>query len=363
MNKKSETTRLLEELVERFDVTWHAGSEPTFKEFIDTDTARDLNDRDRQQLLVELVMIDMEYRWRRTTTDMAASDAVSRDAAANQLELPERPRIEDYLRVYPELGSARALPLRLVGNEFRIRHRWGDRPSVDEYFHRFDQDHDQLRAQLMAVQKRLRADSRSVLNIRCPDCHRSMELAERDLSDVDCPSCGCHFNMLVSDAEADARLKSKRLAHFELCEKVGVGSFGSVWKAHDTELDRIVALKIPRRGRLSPEEAEQFLREARAAAQLRHRHIVAVYEVGRDDDTVYIASEFVEGTSLESYLKDQLISPREAAELCIRIADALEHAHQAGVVHRDLSQPTLSWTKITSPTLQISAWPSATWAR
>ena len=347
MNEQSETSRLLKELVERFDVTWHSGSEPTIKEFIGTDTARDLNDHDRQQLLVELVMVDMEYRWRRTTVDIRSSDSVARDVATNQFGLPERPWIEDYLRIYPELGSARTLPTRLVANEFRIRHRWGDRPSIDEYFHRFDQDRDQLRGQLMAVQKRVRTDSRSVLSIRCPHCHRSIEFAEGDLSDVDCPSCGCQFNMLVADAAVDTRLKSRRLAHFELREKVGVGSFGSVWKALDTELDRIVALKIPRHGQLSPGEVEQFLREARAAAQLRHSHIVAVHEVGRDEDMVYIASEFVEGASLESYLKDQLFSPREATALCIQLAEALEHAHQHGVVHRDLKPANiiLDWAQ------------------
>ena len=82
-------------------------------------------------------MIDMEYRWRRKTTDTDSSDSVSRDAAIDQLGLVKQPRIEDYLQFFPELGPASALPARLVANEFRIRHRWGDRPSIDEYLHRF----------------------------------------------------------------------------------------------------------------------------------------------------------------------------------------------------------------------------------
>ena len=87
----------------------------------------------------------------------------------------------------------------------------------------------------------------------------------------------------------------------------------------------------------SPEVEQVFFREARAAAQLKHPDIVSVHEVGRDEDTVYIVSDFVEGATL-SRMADRPAAdrPREAAELCAKIADALHHAHEAGVVHRDL---------------------------
>ena len=118
--------------------------------------------------------------------------------------------------------------------------------------------------------------------------------------------------------------------------QVGVGAFGSVWKARDKELDRIVAVKIPRRDQLSAAEADAFFREARAAAQLRHPQIVGVHEVGRDGDTIYIVSDFIDGANLKEWLSSQRLSPREAAELVAKIAEALHHAHEAGVVHRDL---------------------------
>ena len=98
----------------------------------------------------------------------------------------------------------------------------------------------------------------------------------------------------------------------------------------------MVALKIPRKGELSPEDAEQFIREARAAAQLNHPNIVSVLEVGRDKDRVYIACDFVQGLDLADWLSDHQATPREAAELCVTVADALEHAHRHGVIHRDL---------------------------
>lgn len=98
----------------------------------------------------------------------------------------------------------------------------------------------------------------------------------------------------------------------------------------------MVAVKIPRKGQLDPDETEQFLREARAAAQLRHPRIVSVHEVGRERDTVFIVSDFIQGATLADRLTAQRFSIREAAELCAKIAAALHHAHDAGVIHRDL---------------------------
>jgi serine/threonine protein kinase len=117
-------------------------------------------------------------------------------------------------------------------------------------------------------------------------------------------------------------------------EEVGVGHFGSVWKARDTQLDRTVALKIPRKGRLDALECEQFFREARAAAQSPTPHR-GVHEVGRTG-TIYIVSDLVDGQSLADWLADQRMTSREAATLCEKLAIALHHAHSAGVIHRDL---------------------------
>jgi serine/threonine protein kinase len=127
-----------------------------------------------------------------------------------------------------------------------------------------------------------------------------------------------------------------KLGRFELIERIGVGGFGSVWKARDKELDRTVAIKIPRAVGMTPEQQEKFFREARAAAQLRHPSIVSVHEVGRDGDSVYIVSDFVRGVTLGDWLTGQKLTSREAAELCAKVADALHHAHEQGVVHRDL---------------------------
>jgi eukaryotic-like serine/threonine-protein kinase len=129
-----------------------------------------------------------------------------------------------------------------------------------------------------------------------------------------------------------------RLGKFELQTQLGVGSFGYVFRARDTELDRIVAVKIQRAGGLaSEEEASRFLREARSIAQLKHQGIVALHEIGQTDDGVcFLVTELIEGQSLEVRMSSSRFEPRLAAELVRRVAEALHYAHGQGVIHRDV---------------------------
>jgi len=176
------------------------------------------------------------------------------------------------------------------------------------------------------------------MHIRCPHCHNPVELVGEDpLAEIACPSCGSQFNLIGGDSTAAYDAGAPRtIAHFELIERVGIGHFGSVWKANDTQLDRIVAVKIPRAEQLESGEMEMFVREARAAAQVKHANIVGVHEVGREDTSIYIVTDFVNGANLGEWLTGQRLTPREAAELAAKIANALHVAHEAGIVHRDL---------------------------
>ncbi|MEO1618179.1 MAG: serine/threonine-protein kinase, partial [Planctomycetota bacterium] len=129
---------------------------------------------------------------------------------------------------------------------------------------------------------------------------------------------------------------AETIGHFQLVETLGMGAFGLVHKAKDQVLDRWVAVKIPRKGQLTPKEAEVFLREARTAAQLSHPNIVSVFEVGRADESVYIVSDYIQGVTLLDFISGRRVSAREAATLAQQICHGLAHAHQHGVVHRDL---------------------------
>jgi serine/threonine protein kinase len=129
-----------------------------------------------------------------------------------------------------------------------------------------------------------------------------------------------------------------RVGKFELLEELGNGSFGTVFRARDTDLGRDVAIKVLRAGRFAgAEDTERFLREARSAAQLQHPGIVSLFEAGRTDDGVcYLVEELVAGVTLADRLRDGPFEPRAAARLVADVADALDTAHRLGVVHRDI---------------------------
>ena len=171
-----------------------------------------------------------------------------------------------------------------------------------------------------------------LVRIRCPNCAGPVESsADTTLRNLACPGCGNRFS-LVAESESDTR----SLGRFDLLEEVGAGGFGSVWRAHDRELGRTVAVKIAYRNQISAFEAEEFFHEARATAKLNHPNIVNVLELGYEDGHAYIVNEYIDGPNLGKWLDINPVTPREAAELCVRIAAALEHAHRAGIVHRDL---------------------------
>src|SRR5262245_16645801 len=130
---------------------------------------------------------------------------------------------------------------------------------------------------------------------------------------------------------------ARRLGKFELLEELGSGSFGQVFRARDLDLGRSVAIKVLRAGRLaSPEDLDRFVREARSAAQLKHPGIVTLYETGQAEGTCYLVEEFVPGETLAARLAAGRFTFRQAADLVAAVADALDYAHQNGVIHRDV---------------------------
>jgi len=148
--------------------------------------------------------------------------------------------------------------------------------------------------------------------------------------------------VLVADAGRDLARRldggSVRLDRFEIQAELGVGSFGYVFRAWDPRLERNVALKVQRAGSfVSTEEVQRFLREARSAAPLKHPAIVSLYETGHTEEGVgYLVCEFIDGETLETRLARGPLAPAEATELAAELADALDYAHEHGVIHRDI---------------------------
>ncbi len=177
------------------------------------------------------------------------------------------------------------------------------------------------------------------MRIACPNCNHELEVPdEATASDLVCPTCGSRIER-QSVLEATVAWQpppSRRFGRYQLLERLGRGQYGEVWKARDTQLDRLVALKIPRLDPSQESMAAAFLREAQAAAQVRHPNLVAVYEYGREGDAVYIASELIEGCTLTEWTLRRQPGPRETATMCALLAEALHEAHEAGIVHRDV---------------------------
>jgi serine/threonine protein kinase/tetratricopeptide (TPR) repeat protein len=283
----------IEERLERFDAAWRTGIVPGIGAFLPPP-----DNPSRREVLEELIKIDLEYRWRRA----GPRPADSRErVAADRFALG--PRLEDYVARFPELGAPEALPLGLIGEEYRVRREWGDHPDHLDYAGRFACGEAALREALERIDRERHAERVHAADAR----------------------------------HLDLGALPPAPAGYQILEEIGRGGMGVVYRARQINLDRIVALKMIRSGPLAaPGERERFRREAASVARLHHPHIVQIYEVGECAGQPFFSLEFIEGGSLEQRPKAAPLSAQEAANLVEILARTVAVAHQQGIVHRDL---------------------------
>jgi serine/threonine-protein kinase len=277
-----------EQILRRFEDAWRRGPRPRLEDYLPAAGP------DRPAVLLELVHTDLEYR----------------------LKDGEPARVEEYLARFPELKNDPEAELELIKAELDLRRRPEPALALDEFLARFPQ----YQPELLSMRTRSHHPKATLpLRRTCPQCHAPFEVPRDESPEAAaCPSCGASIR-LDRGFFVPWTPGQSRLGKYELLEEVGRGLFGVVYRARDTELDRAVALKVPRAGRLATaEEMDRFLREARSAAQLEHPHIVSVHDAGRAGETCYLACAFVPGMTLARRMAAGRLPFREVAALVAR---------------------------------------------
>jgi hypothetical protein len=314
----------LESDLERFERAWQAAAPPDIESFLSdvSNSAQNTDAAVRYRLLLEIVAIDLERRWR----SARAGFSPTAGTADGGPEFPSRPRLEDYARKYPQLGALAELPIDLITHEYRVRALWGDEPRVSEYLERFASLADELRSELARVDSEIaRATSRTMV----PACEGDKYPAK--------PAPATDTSRRQATLSSEEPMP-ERIGRFEILGILGTGGFGIVYRARDPKLNREVALKIPLPDCVaSLGGSEAFLAEAQNIASLDHPSILPVYEVGCSDEGLcYVVSKLVAGGNMTKLIRAGRPSYEHSARLVARCAEALHHAHQRGLVHRDI---------------------------
>jgi serine/threonine protein kinase len=344
----SEQLQQVDDLLDRFDDSWHRQQIPNIAEFLFSG-----EDANNLLLLIELIKIDLEYRWRTQATV----------SMAPQTQLPWFSLLRDYQRCFPKLGNDCDLPLDLIVEEYRVRRRWGDRPSHYIYTLQYGPRHPDIESALSAVDKELQPPDDSPLQGSPQQSHI------------------CDLSLPAFDKSSPTDLQvGDEIGDFRLLNRLGSGSFAEVFLAQQKSMQRLVALKV------------SLVRshEPKVLSSLDHPNIVRVYDQRQVGKLYFLLMQYVSGGSLREIIErmpsdnidvysgqmflqaacqtveDQghvpTLTRRQTSVssmnwgttvtwLGARLASALQHAHSQGVQHRDIKPENILVTAEGQPLL------------
>jgi serine/threonine protein kinase len=278
--------QVLEAWLVDFDLTWN-------EDRMASAVRRLPHDSLRRPALVEMIKIDLERRWQRG----------------------QPATLESYLKSIPELGGPERLPPDLLLAEYEARQFSGVPASLAEFARRFPRQAEDLRQLVAQIQDEQLNATRLPTQETLPPNQST-------------PVPGGAIRGSVSVPEQFGR--------YRILREVGRGAMGTVYLAHDSQLDRLVALKVPQfTAAEAPELRQRFLTECRAAATIEHPSICPVYDVGEINGIPYLTMAYLQGQPLAQLLEAPM-PERQAASIARQLALALQAAHQRGIIHRDL---------------------------
>ncbi|QVL30298.1 protein kinase [Telmatocola sphagniphila] len=288
MQQDADFRTLDEDAVRKFERSWIQGIIEALEKYLP-----EANSPLYLPTLEELVLVDMEFRWKRS----GQADASCESVEAN-------PKVEDYLHRFPSLNQP-LICRRLIHQEYRVRRQFSTRPEFEEYCHRF------------------------------PDFVSTLQdLASESVLET---WVSAHTNQLKSDSPNADSQKLESFGNYEVFEEIGRGGMGVVYRARQLRPNRIVALKmLLRSNRAISDGLDRFRSEAEAVGRLSHPNIVQVFEAGDHDGLPFFTLEYCEGGSLAEKLSGVPQPPLTAASLVVVLAQAIQSAHDRGILHRDL---------------------------
>lgn len=289
----------VEEIARRFETAWQSEERrPTISRYLPP-PATPL----REAVLARLVKIDQHWRWQHG----------------------EQVLLETYLEEWPELSANAAVVSDLLHAECAVRAARGASSTLDELRQRFPElgQSADLNTIVLPAGDAPAPDSGPPAPALAAEAPNTVPAADDSTPPL-------HASWSLSPA-------GTRVGRYEIRALLGAGGMGEVYRAYDTELQREVALKIPRVSPgAKPDVLNRFVEEALAAASLRHPHICPVYDAGQIGDRYFIVMALIEGSTLAEKLDQGACDPALSARIVAQLARALDAAHANGIVHRDI---------------------------